>query len=484
MIKIFQIIILVLLNFNQVYALPNCTGDYYHNCYGTYLFPDGEKYVGEWRNNMRNGEGTNIWPTGERYDGNWKYDLRHGLGVNILATGERYEGNYKDDKRYGLGVNILPTGERYEGNFKDDKRYGRGINIWPDGEKHVGEWRDDMRDGEGISIFLDGEKYIGEFRNDKRNGQGINIYPDGTKQEGLFSNDNFIKPQKVRNIEADIIYRVENEIQKLRHIDENKKYAEKEKQAKEEKDKKRNEKNQTNYSSNKIFSVGMGSGFFVSNDGIFITNAHVVNLDCSKYKIKINGIFHEINILINDINNDLSIGKVKGYEAETNYLQLSEGAELGENIIVAGFPLSNILRNDSIKITRGIVSSLSGVDNNFSEIQIDAALQPGNSGGPIVNMKGQVVGVSTYVLNPIKDINPQNVNFGKKVELVKSLLRSNQIKTTKIINKKELSSKEVASILNDSTVNLFCENTEMEWNKLAKKKQLNENILNVLDFIK
>mgnify|MGYP001390246999 CR=1 FL=1 len=254
--------------------------------------------------------------------------------------------------------------------------------------------------------------------------------------------------------------------------------------SKDKSNKKGNEKNQINYSSNKIFSVGMGSGFFVSDNGIFITNAHVVNLDCSAYKIKINGVFHEINILTSDINNDLSIGKVKGYKAETNYLQLSEGAELGENIIVAGFPLSNILRNDSIKITRGIVSSLSGVENNFSEIQIDAALQPGNSGGPIVNMKGEVVGVSTYVLNPIKDINPQNVNFGKKVELVKSLLKSNQIKTTKMISKKEMSSKEVASILKDSTLNLFCENTELEWSKLAQKKQLNENILNVLDFIK
>ena len=62
------------------------------------------------------------------------------------------------------------------------------------------------------------------------------------------------------------------------------------------------------------------------------------------------------------------------------------------------------MENSSIKITRGIISSLSGVQNNFSEIQIDAPIQPGNSGGPIVNMYGELVGVSTYTLQPMENI--------------------------------------------------------------------------------
>ena len=228
----------------------------------------------------------------------------------------------------------------------------------------------------------------------------------------------------------------------------------------------------------------MGSGFFVNNEGFFVTNAHVINLDCRAYKAKFDGVFHKIDILTNDVNNDLAIGRLSHNNTQTDYLHLSEGAELGEDIIVAGFPLSSFLRNDSIKITRGIVSSLSGLENNFSELQIDAALQPGNSGGPIVNMKGEVVGVSTYVLNPTKDINPQNVNFGKKVELVNSLLKSNQIKNYRAKKNKEKSSKQVASILKNSTINLFCENTESQWKELAKMKKLNEAIVDVLDFIK
>ena len=55
----------------------------------------------------------------------------------------------------------------------------------------------------------------------------------------------------------------------------------------------------------------------------------------------------------------------------------------------------------SVKLTRGIVSSLSGPGNNYSEIQIDAAIQPGNSGGPVLNMEGQVVGVASSGLNKL-----------------------------------------------------------------------------------
>ena len=72
----------------------------------------------------------------------------------------------------------------------------------------------------------------------------------------------------------------------------------------------------------------------------------------------------------------------------------------------------------NIKITKGIVSAKSGYKNNFSEIQIDAAIQPGNSGGPVVNSKGELVGVTTYsYVGTPDDIKigdgPTNMNFAK-----------------------------------------------------------------------
>ena len=72
--------------------------------------------------------------------------------------------------------------------------------------------------------------------------------------------------------------------------------------------------------------------------------------------------------------------------------------------MVGGFPLSNVLQNDSIKITRGIVSSLSGLNNNYSMLQIDAPIQQGNSGGPIINSYGEVIGVATSYLDQQKNL--------------------------------------------------------------------------------
>jgi S1-C subfamily serine protease len=70
-----------------------------------------------------------------------------------------------------------------------------------------------------------------------------------------------------------------------------------------------------------------------------------------------------------------------------------EKPELLQDIYVAGYPFGQKI-STSVKVTKGIISSLTGIGNNFSNIQIDAALQPGNSGGPILNDKGNVVGVA------------------------------------------------------------------------------------------
>ena len=151
-----------------------------------------------------------------------------------------------------------------------------------------------------------------------------------------------------------------------------------------------------------------------------------------------------------------------------------EGAKLGENVIAVGYPLAGKL-SDSVKITRGIVSSLSGPENNIAQIQIDAAIQPGNSGGPVLNYEGQVIGVASSGLNKLYMLEkaeyiPENVNFAVASPTLSNFLKANGVPISNqsydVKNTKEL-----AKIGRPSTLQLFCMNTKAVFEELKKKKK-------------
>ena len=171
--------------------------------------------------------------------------------------------------------------------------------------------------------------------------------------------------------------------------------------------------NSNSLKNNKLIPIGAGTGFFVSSLGHIVSNNHVIGV-CRKVTTKINGKVYNLDILATDRVNDL--GLVKANYRPKSYLPIkSSGAKLGEDIVALGYPLTGRL-SDSVKITKGIVSSLSGPENNYSLIQIDAALQPGNSGGPVLNTGAEVVGVASaglsklYMAKTTKYI-PENVIF-------------------------------------------------------------------------
>ena len=144
-----------------------------------------------------------------------------------------------------------------------------------------------------------------------------------------------------------------------------------------------------------------------------------------------------------------------------------------EDIFVAGFPFGKKV-SSSIKITKGIISSLTGLGDNFSNIQIDAALQPGNSGGPIFDVKGNVVGVAVAKIDLKHAIEhlgaiPENTNFGIKANIVSNLLTSNDIITgtpnTKIVSQSELS-----KTVSNATYYLSCWMTMAQIQKMQTQK--------------
>ena len=85
----------------SVHALPDCPSDTsvrWNNCFGTYTFTSGNKYVGEWKDNNRHGQGTFTWTDGEKYVGEFKDNTRHGQGTYTFANGERLIGYFMNDE--------------------------------------------------------------------------------------------------------------------------------------------------------------------------------------------------------------------------------------------------------------------------------------------------------------------------------------------------------------------------------------------------
>ena len=108
----------------SVHALPNCPSDLsarWHNCFGTFNYTSGNKYVGEWKDDKRHGQGTFTFGPGEFYGdvyvGEWKDNLYHGQGTYTYADGDKYVGEWKDDQFHGQGTYTFADGERYAGFF-------------------------------------------------------------------------------------------------------------------------------------------------------------------------------------------------------------------------------------------------------------------------------------------------------------------------------------------------------------------------------
>lgn len=234
----------------------------------------------------------------------------------------------------------------------------------------------------------------------------------------------------------------------------------------------------TSSDENEIIPISSGSGFFVNKNGYLVSNYHVVEM-CQYILAVMDGDLLNVKVVASDITNDLIVGKVEEL-SNNNFLALSsDGAFLGDNVIAAGFPLAGTL-SDNLKVTRGIVSSMSGLNNNYSEYQIDAAVQSGNSGGPLIDASGNVVGVVVAQLNKYKllqerEIIPENVNFAVKSQNVSVFLSANNIDFISKDSKKVIQNRVVAESAEDSTVMLLC------YNSISNIKQMygEQNVSNI-----
>ena len=178
-----------------------------------------------------------------------------------------------------------------------------------------------------------------------------------------------------------------------------------------------------------LIKQATGTAFAVSNEGHALTNHHVIN-GCTE--VKVAGREGVAKVITSDSVNDLALFQLPGKSDDFAKLNPEPGKlRQGEDVIVFGYPLNWALSSGG-NLTPGTVSALTGLGNNTNQIQITAPIQPGSSGSPVMDKKGNVIAVVSMMLDDSKMTKltgqvGQNVNFAVNGQTVKSFLDANKV---------------------------------------------------------
>lgn len=178
-----------------------------------------------------------------------------------------------------------------------------------------------------------------------------------------------------------------------------------------------------NFANSPSEGASSGTGYAISSDGYIVTNHHVTN-GANSIKVRgVNGDFsktYSAKIIIEDKNNDLSIIKIDD-PSFTNlgtipYIIANHASDVGSSIFVLGYPLRATM-GDEVKLTNGIISSKSGFQGDVTSYQITAPVQPGNSGGPLFDDKGNIIGIINA-----KHVGAENASYAIKSSYLMNLI--------------------------------------------------------------
>jgi len=173
--------------------------------------------------------------------------------------------------------------------------------------------------------------------------------------------------------------------------------------------------------------IARGSGFVIDSSGIIVTNVHVISGALSVgVKLSSGEVYDQIQIRAYDERKDLALIQIRGFNIPSATLGNSDLVKVGEKVVLIGNPLG-VLEGS---VTSGIVSGIRTVDG-VRIIQTDAASNPGNSGGPLLNEKGEAIGVLSFKLK-----GTENLNFGIPINYARGLLSLDNKLTLKDLNER------------------------------------------------
>ncbi|MFZ1963940.1 MAG: trypsin-like peptidase domain-containing protein [Roseiarcus sp.] len=173
-----------------------------------------------------------------------------------------------------------------------------------------------------------------------------------------------------------------------------------------------------------------GTGYVVDDKGLVVTNRHVI-AGCMRLAVRRGEQAVIAELVVSDESNDLAV--VRGILPGLLPVRFRDGKGIrtADAVVVMGYPYAGILAN-SPQVTTGTITALAGIGDDSRFLQISAPIQPGNSGGPVFDLSGNVVGTVVSTLDPLVVAKasgslPQNVNFAIKAGIVRQFLESKGI---------------------------------------------------------
>jgi S1-C subfamily serine protease len=204
----------------------------------------------------------------------------------------------------------------------------------------------------------------------------------------------------------------------------------------------------------------IGTGFVVSANGHVVTNQHVIDGCVGDIQGSLTGeAAVMLRVVSSDETNDLALLQAPGTFKDIAVIK-DKAVRSGDSVVAIGYPYHGLLTSD-FTVTTGIVSSLSGVLNDTRFLQISAAVQPGNSGGPLLASSGEVVGVVAAKLNALKFVKatgniPENINFAIKTGALRDFLDNSAVSYQTADSKTELKTADIARNARAFTLLVSC----------------------------
>ena len=203
-----------------------------------------------------------------------------------------------------------------------------------------------------------------------------------------------------------------------------------------------------------------GSGVVIGANGEVLTNSHVVE-KCAKITVRSSSAASAAFLVARDEKNDLAVVRTKLPLSSAVAFREGGPVRAGDAVVALGYPLSGLLATTA-NLSVGNVSALAGLGDDSRYLQISAPVQPGNSGGPLLDASGHLVGIVTAKLDAMRiarftgDV-PQNVNFALKAEVARTFLDSKDIAYQTARSEQQLSPADVGDIARPFTIQIECQ---------------------------